>query len=233
MRRTLPKVITEYSIVPMRMGSTPVLPATRTMKREPSPSSKMSSGASRESEHVRMIANGFWPWAVLMRCTESRRGNSGLPWTKRLFPARRRFRASSGVFGNGAASGAAANACADEPVIDSAPAASVPPAAASPLATKVRLEGVRDMVLPPARSGRSIRNPRVCARDTRRSGLLPGHDPHGEELRASAVGVAERRAGAVDLMLPRLSSYLHRRLREAQHARRADRVRRQHAARHV
>src|SRR5262249_57300055 len=123
---------------------------TRSMNSAPSQSSKMTSGASRESENVRMIANGFCPSAVTMRRAESRRGFCGWPSTKRLFPARRRASASSGVLGKGAAD--AANAISDAPVIDIAPADRVPPAAASPPATKLRLDGVRDTVLPPARN---------------------------------------------------------------------------------
>ena len=66
-----------------------------------------------------------------------------------------------------------------------------------------------------------------------RHGFVVPHDPHGEELRGAAVGVAERGAGAVDLVLAGLAAHLQRGLGEAQHARRADRVRRQHAARAV
>ena len=80
-----------------------------------------------------MIANGFCPWAVLMRCTESRRGCSGLPSAKRLFPARSRASASSGVFGRGLRRRRRLRECRpDEPVIDSAPAASVPPCRCEP-----------------------------------------------------------------------------------------------------
>ena len=42
-----------------------------------------------------------------------------------------------------------------------------------------------------------------------RSGLVGADDPHGEELRAAAVGVSERRAGAVDLVLAGLAAHLH------------------------
>ena len=58
-------------------------------------------------------------------------------------------------------------------------------------------------------------------------------DPHREVLRGAAVGVAERAARAVDLVLAREAAHLQRGFGEAQHARRADRVRREHAARAV
>jgi hypothetical protein len=83
----------------------------------------------------------------MMRRTVSRRGFSGSPPAKRLFPARSSSSASSGVFGRGAAGApdASANAGPDELAIDNAPAASVPPAAASPPAMKFRLDVSRDM----------------------------------------------------------------------------------------
>ena len=58
-------------------------------------------------------------------------------------------------------------------------------------------------------------------------------DPHREVLRGAAVRVAERAARAVDLVLAREPAHLLRGFREPEHARRADRVRRQHAARAV
>ncbi len=64
-------------------------------------------------------------------------------------------------------------------------------------------------------------------------GFSAADDPHGEELRAAAVGVADGEAGAVDLVLTGLAAHLHGRLAEADHPRGADRVRRQHAAGHV
>jgi hypothetical protein len=54
--------------------------------------------------------------------------------------------------------------------------------------------------------------------------LLRAHHPHGEELGAAAVAVAEGGARAVDLVLPRLAPHLHCRLGEAQHAPRAARA---------
>ena len=121
----------EYSMLPMRIGSGAVFPATRTTKRSPRPSSITTSGARRESEHVRMIAKGFCPWATSVRRTESRRGLVVLPCTKRLLPARSRASALSGVLGAGAF-GAVANAKLGAPTVDSVPAATAPPAAASP-----------------------------------------------------------------------------------------------------
>ena len=41
------------------------------------------------------------------------------------------------------------------------------------------------------------------------SGLLRPDEPHGEELRAAAVGVAERLAGTVDLVLAGQAAHLH------------------------
>src|SRR4051812_44768560 len=58
-------------------------------------------------------------------------------------------------------------------------------------------------------------------------------EPHGEELRAAAVGVAEGDLGAVDLVLARLSTHLHRGLREAQHPAGPDGIGRQHSPAHV
>ena len=66
-----------------------------------------------------------------------------------------------------------------------------------------------------------------------RSRLRVPQDPHGEVLRRAAVGVADRRADAVDLVLAGLAAHLQRGLGEPQHAGGADRVRRQHAARRV
>src|SRR5438093_3955601 len=62
---------------------------------------------------------------------------------------------------------------------------------------------------------------------------LIADDPHREVLRASAVGVAERRPRAVHLMRAGAAHHLEGRLAEAQHAGSADRVRAQHAARWV
>src|SRR2546422_10486899 len=58
-------------------------------------------------------------------------------------------------------------------------------------------------------------------------------DPHGEVLRAAAVGVAERGLRALDLMRAGAAHHLERRLAEPQHARGADRVGTEHAARRV
>ena len=71
---------------------------------------------------------------------------------------------------------------------------------------------------------------RPCPSEPSASRLLGADDPHGEELGAAAVGVADGRAGAVDLVLAGLAAHLHGRLGEAEHAGGADRVGRQHAA---
>src|SRR5208283_4978388 len=65
------------------------------------------------------------------------------------------------------------------------------------------------------------------------SGFVGADDPHGEELGATTVGLAEGPAGVGHLVLPRHAAHLQGRLQEAEHPRRADRVRRQHAARAV
>src|SRR5262245_475055 len=65
------------------------------------------------------------------------------------------------------------------------------------------------------------------------SGLLAGDDPGREVLRAAAVRVAERLPCAVHLVRAGHAAHLERRLGEANQARGADRVRGQHAARHV
>jgi len=62
---------------------------------------------------------------------------------------------------------------------------------------------------------------------------LRADDPHREELRPAAVGVAQGAAGAVDLVLAGLAHHLEGGLGEADHATGADRVRREHAAAHV
>ena len=61
-------------------------------------------------------------------------------------------------------------------------------------------------------------------------GLSAPTHPHRVVLRAAAVGVAERLAGTLDLVVAGLAHHLDGRLGEADHARCADRVRRQHAA---
>src|SRR5690606_38456516 len=60
--------------------------------------------------------------------------------------------------------------------------------------------------------------------------LVGADDPHGEELRAATVGVAQGDPGAVDLVLAGPAPDLQRRLGEADEARRADGVGRQHPA---
>ena len=57
--------------------------------------------------------------------------------------------------------------------------------------------------------------------------------PDRKELRGTAVGVAQRTAHTVHLMVAGLAAHLHRRLTETDHARRTDRVGRQHPAGHV
>src|SRR6478672_1681445 len=64
--------------------------------------------------------------------------------------------------------------------------------------------------------------------------LVAPDDPHREELRAAAVRVAECLPGLeLDLVVAGPAAHLLRGFAEADHARRADRVRRQHAARRV
>src|SRR3954449_3121285 len=63
--------------------------------------------------------------------------------------------------------------------------------------------------------------------------LVGPHDPHREELRAATVRVAQRLAGAVDLVLTGLTHDLERRLGEAQHPAGPDGVGGQHTAAHV
>src|SRR6516165_2488476 len=67
----------------------------------------------------------------------------------------------------------------------------------------------------------------------RPSGLLGSNHPHGEELRPTPVRLSKRPAHPVDLMLAGQPAHLQRRLEEPQHARRTDRVGRQHATRAV
>src|SRR5262249_3488951 len=176
--------------------------------------------------------NGFWPFAVSVRRTESRRGFCVLPWTKRLSPARRRANASSGVLGKGAAD--AANAISDAPVIDVAPADRfLLPLRVRPRQSSASMVCVtRSYPLPENCSPETI-GPRLCALEAGCSGFLGRDHPHCKKLGAAAVGVTEGGAGAVHLVLARLAPHLQGGLGEAQHARRADRVRRQHAARHV
>src|SRR6185503_14651020 len=49
--------------------------------------------------------------------------------------------------------------------------------------------------------------------------LVAADDPHGEELRRTAIGVPHRRAGPVDLMRAGLTAHLQRRFGEANHPR--------------
>ena len=74
--------------------------------------------------------------------------------------------------------------------------------------------------------GRVCHSAAACSRRANASvaRLLRADDPHREELRAAAVGVAERAAGAVDLVLAGRAAHLQRRLGEAEHAGGADRV---------
>src|SRR5262249_19749150 len=64
-------------------------------------------------------------------------------------------------------------------------------------------------------------------------GPFAADDPHGEELRRAAVRVAERDAGAVDLVRAGPAAHLQRGLGEAEHAGGADGVGAEHAARRV
>src|SRR4051812_25887005 len=77
----------------------------------------------------------------------------------------------------------------------------------------------------------SRRSERIFADQLR---LVAADDPHREELRAAAVRVAEGLARLqLDLVVAGAASHLLRSLTEADHARCADRVRREHAARRV
>src|SRR5580692_9573570 len=67
----------------------------------------------------------------------------------------------------------------------------------------------------------------------RRLGLVGADDPHGEELRATTVGLAEGAPGVGHLVLARHATHLQGRLEEAEHARGADRIGRQNATRAV
>ncbi len=65
------------------------------------------------------------------------------------------------------------------------------------------------------------------------SGLVGADHPHRKELCGTAVGVAQRTAHTIHLMITGLASRLHRRLTKTDHPRRTDRVRRQHPTRTV
>src|SRR4051812_30246132 len=72
-----------------------MLPATRITNRSPSPWSKTISAGTRESEQPRMIANGCCPAATSERLLPVSPSPERLrSETKRLFPSRRRARAS-------------------------------------------------------------------------------------------------------------------------------------------
>src|SRR5579863_2530354 len=72
-----------------------------------------------------------------------------------------------------------------------------------------------------------------CRAEPAWSGLVGAQHPHGEELRTAPVGVAQRGADVLDLVLAGLAPNLHGHLQEPQHARGPDGVRRQHAPRAV
>src|ERR1700761_7467862 len=75
-----------YSMLPI--SSVPdTLPATRMEKMSPRPWSKRTSGATRESEHERIVATGTWPVASVARRALFWWGWSGAPETKRALPS--------------------------------------------------------------------------------------------------------------------------------------------------
>jgi hypothetical protein len=74
-------------------------PATRTTNRSPSPWAKTSSGATRESAHARMVANGCWPAATSMRRERPARWGSNCPARYAELPRSSRFRASRALIG--------------------------------------------------------------------------------------------------------------------------------------
>ncbi len=76
-----------------------IWPAFRTTKRSPSPTSKIISAASLESEQPKSAAKGFCSLAKSLRSSASWRGWAGVPLTKLLFPAARADQASVALDG--------------------------------------------------------------------------------------------------------------------------------------
>src|SRR6266404_3544834 len=71
------------------------LPATRTTNSSPRPASKINSGTTRESLHPRMVANGCWPSAKLVKSAHVGLDRRVAPLLNRSFPETRRSSACS------------------------------------------------------------------------------------------------------------------------------------------
>src|SRR5262245_4079206 len=97
MTKGAPSSATPYSMLPFTAVPSTTLPATRTTNKSPTPWSKRSSGATRESAQPTMTAIGNCPSASAEKSSGLRRGLAGRPSTNRPLPSNNVCSASSAV----------------------------------------------------------------------------------------------------------------------------------------
>src|SRR5215510_14905142 len=97
MTKGAPSSATPYSMLPFTAMPSTTLPATRTTNKSPTPWSKRSSGATRESAQPTMTAIGNCPSASAEKSSGLRRGLAGRPSTNRPLPSNNVCSASSAV----------------------------------------------------------------------------------------------------------------------------------------